>query len=129
MNDSVQIKVGVVGGIGYIGVELLCLLVQYFKVFLIVVIFCFEVGSQVYEFYLNLWGYLDLEFIYFQVEMFFECDLVFFVMFNGVVMKMVLEFLCVGVKIIDLVVDFCLQDFQVWEKWYGIFYVCVDVFQ
>ncbi|RLP53812.1 MAG: N-acetyl-gamma-glutamyl-phosphate reductase [Ketobacter sp.] len=129
MNDSAQIKVGVVGGTGYTGVELLRLLVQHPKVSLTAVTSRSEAGSQVHELYPNLRGYLDLEFTHPQVETLSECDLVFFATPNGVAMKMVPELLRAGVKIIDLAADFRLQDPQVWEKWYGIPHACVDVLQ
>jgi N-acetyl-gamma-glutamyl-phosphate reductase len=45
---------------------------------------------------------------------------VFFATPNGTAMKMVLELLAVGVKVVDLAADFRLRNVSDWEQWYGM---------
>ena len=122
-------KVGIVGGTGYTGVELLRLLVQHPEVELTAVTSRSESGQRVDSLYPNLRGCLDLPFSEPSVETLGHCDLVFFATPNGVAMKMVPELLAKGVKVVDLAADFRLQDTAEWEHWYGEAHACPDVLQ
>lgn len=129
MSQSSKIKVGIVGGTGYTGVELLRLLVQHPDVELTAVTSRSEAGQDVHALYPNLRGQLDLQFSQPDVAVLSQCDLVFFATPNGVAMKMVPELLQANVKIVDLAADFRLKDPLVWEEWYGMPHACKDVLE
>ncbi|MAR93298.1 MAG: N-acetyl-gamma-glutamyl-phosphate reductase [Pseudomonadota bacterium] len=129
MNQKARVKVGVVGGTGYTGVELLRLLVQHPQVELTAVTSRSEAGQAVHALYPNLRGQLDLAFSQPTLENLQQCDLVFFATPNGVAMKMVPGLLQAGVKVIDLAADFRLRDPVQWEHWYGMPHDCVDVLE
>jgi len=120
------VKVGIVGGTGYTGVELLRLLVMHPQVELVAVTSRSEAGQAVADLYPNLRGFLALPFSEPTLENLAQCDLVFFATPNGVAMKMVPDLLAKGVKVVDLAADFRLQDPKAWEEWYGMPHACVD---
>lgn len=122
-----MIKVGIVGGTGYTGVELLRLLVMHPEVDLQVITSRSEAGTLVSDTYPNLRGHLDLPFTEPDVDKLAECDLVFFATPNGVAMKQVPELLSKGVRVIDLAADFRIKDVAVWEKWYGQTHACSEL--
>jgi len=122
-----MLKVGVVGGTGYTGVELLRLLVMHPKIELRYVTSRAETGNRVADLYPNLRGFTELCFSEPAVESLAECDLVFFATPNGTAMKMVPALIEEGVRVIDLAADFRLQDVAVWKQWYGMDHACVDV--
>ncbi len=121
-----KIKVGIVGGTGYAGVELLRLLANHPDVTLQVITSRSESGLPVQDLFPNLRGYLDIAFSVPDVSTLKQCDLVFFSTPNGIAMKMVPELIEAGVKVIDLAADFRIKDIEVWEKWYGMEHACPD---
>lgn len=127
MSNSRTFKIGIVGGTGYTGVELLRLLAQHPRVELVAVTSRTEAGQAVAALYPNLRGRVNLAFSEPDIATLSRCDLVFFATPNGVAMKMVPQLLEAGVKVVDLAADFRLSDPQVWEKWYGMPHACVDV--
>ncbi len=122
-----MIKVGVVGGTGYTGVELLRLLVVHPQVELTVITSRGEQGSAVAELFPSLRGYLDLEFTVPDENALSSCDIVFFATPNGIAMKQAVGLLDKGVKIIDLSADFRIKDDQLWSKWYGQSHACPEL--
>ena len=120
------IKVGIVGGTGYTGVELLRLLVRHPDVELAVITSRGEAGRQVSELYPNLRGLVDLAFSEPELESLAQCDLVFFATPNGIAMTQVPELLARGVRVIDLAADFRIKDLAVWSQWYGMEHACPD---
>ena len=105
--DEVEmIKVGVVGGTGYTGVELLRLLALHPEVQLQAVTSRGEAGTGVADMFPNLRGYLDLAFSEPDVSILAACDLVFFATPNGIAMGMAPALLDRGVRVIDLAADF-----------------------
>jgi len=122
-----MIKVGIVGGTGYTGVELLRLLTGHPEVVIEVITSRAEAGNPVTDLFANLRGHLDLCFSKPDPAALAGCDLVFFATPNGIAMKMVPALLEQGVKVIDLAADFRLRDPAVWEKWYGMPHSCVEV--
>jgi len=122
-----MLAVGVVGGTGYTGVELLRLLVTHPQVELKYVTSRSESGSKVADLFPNLRGFTDVCFTEPEAKTLSECDLVFFATPNGTAMKMVPELVENGVRVIDLAADFRLQDAAVWKQWYGMDHACVDV--
>lgn len=122
-----MITVGVVGGTGYTGAELLRLLVMHPEVDLKYVTSRSESGISVADMFPNLRGFTDVSFTEPDATALSGCDLVFFATPNGTAMKMVPELVDKGVRVIDLAADFRLQDPEVWKQWYGMDHACVDV--
>ena len=122
-----MIRVGVVGGTGYTGVELLRLLALHPAVQLSIITSRSEAGNKVADLFPNLRGYVDLEFSEPELAVLADCEVVFFATPNGIAMGMAGELLERGVKIIDLAADFRLKDPQLWQKWYGIEHACPDI--
>lgn len=115
-----MIKVGIVGGTGYTGVELLRLLSQHPEVELAAITSRAEAGSLVAEMFPSLRGRVALYFSDPASAPLNECDIVFFATPNGVAMRQARELLDAGVRVIDLAADFRIKDIQLWEKWYGM---------
>jgi N-acetyl-gamma-glutamyl-phosphate reductase len=121
-----KIKVGIVGGTGYTGVELLRLLSVHPEVSLQVITSRSEAGMPVKDLFPNLRGYLDIKFSEPDVQRLKNCNLVFFATPNGVAMKMVPQLVEAGVKVIDLAADFRIKDIALWEHWYGMEHSCPE---
>lgn len=122
-----MIKVGVIGGTGYTGVELLRLLAVHPQVNLEVITSRAEAGKAVVDLYPNLRGHLDIAFSEPNMTLFKKCDVVFSATPNGVLMNYARELSEAGVKLIDLAADFRIQDIQVWEQWYGMKHACSEL--
>lgn len=122
-----MVKVGIVGGTGYTGVELLRLLSAHPGVELTAITSRSEVGRAVSELFPGLRGVVDLHFSDPERAMLDECDAVFFATPNGTAMKLVPPLLDKGVRVIDLAADFRLRDAQVWEQWYGQPHACPEL--
>ncbi len=113
-------KVGIVGGTGYTGVELLRLLAGHPNISVELITSRSESGVKVADMFPNLRGFYDLAFQEPDISLFKQCDLIFFATPNGVAMKQVHALLDAGVKIIDLAADFRIKDISIWEKWYSM---------
>ncbi len=122
-----MIRVGVVGGTGYTGVELLRLLAQHPKVEIAAVTSRSEAGMLVSDLFPNLRGHLEIPFTEPDIARLAECHMVFFATPNGVAMGMAPELLARGVKIVDLAADFRLRDAAQWERWYGTPHACAEL--
>lgn len=122
-----MIKVGIVGGTGYTGVELLRLLASHPKAELQVITSRSEEGTAVADMFPNLRGHVDLKFSAPDAEVLKQCDVVFFATPNGIAMTQVQQLLDAGVKVIDLAADFRIQDVKVWQKWYGLEHICPEL--
>lgn len=122
-----MIRVGIVGGTGYTGVELLRLLARHPQVELVAITSRKESGMPVAEMFPNLRGHIDLRFSDPQDAGLEECDVVFFATPNGIAMQQARDLLSAGVRVIDLAADFRIQDLSVWQKWYGMEHACPDL--
>ncbi len=122
-----MIKVGIVGGTGYTGVELLRILATHPEADLRVITSRSEAGTRVADLFPNLRGVVDLEFSEPDLSGLAECDLVFFATPNGTAMQMVPALLDAGVRVIDLAADFRLQDPEQWDRWYGMPHACPGI--
>lgn len=115
-----MVKVGIVGGTGYTGVELLRLLAQHPQAEVAVITSRSEDGVKVTEMFPNLRGHYDgLAFSVPDVATLGSCDVVFFATPHGVAHALAGELLAAGTRVIDLSADFRLQDAEEWAKWYG----------
>ena len=122
-----MIRVGVVGGTGYTGVELLRLLAMHPEVSLQVVTSRSEKGTRVSDMFPNLRGHVDIAFTDPHIKNLSQCDLVFFATPNGVAMNMVPELLSYSIKVVDLAADFRLKSAREWEQWYGMAHACPEL--
>jgi N-acetyl-gamma-glutamyl-phosphate reductase len=124
---SKKIKVGIVGGTGYTGVELLRLLAIHPDIELTAITSRGEAGMPVADMFPSLRGYVDLAFSDPATANLNACDVVFFATPHGVAMSQAQALLAANVKVIDLAADFRLQDTAVFEKWYKMPHSCPDI--
>ena len=122
-----MINVGIVGGTGYTGVELLRLLAAHPEVEIQAITSRSEKGLAVAQMYPNLRGHLDLAFSEPDMGVLKNCDVVFFATPNGIAMTMARELVDAGVKVIDLAADFRIKDIDEWSKWYGMEHACPEL--
>ncbi len=122
-----MIKVGIVGGTGYAGAELLRLLCAHPGVSLRAITSRKEAGLKVADLFAGLRGHLDLAFSDPDRAELTGCEAVFFATPNGVAMQQARSLLGDGVRVIDLAADFRIQDVALWEKWYGMAHACPDL--
>ena len=122
-----KIKIGIVGGTGYTGVELLRLLAIHPHAELTAITSRGEAGLPVADMFPSLRGFVDLAFADPATADLSSCDVVFFATPHGVAMSQSQALLKANVKIIDLAADFRLQDTAVFEKWYKMPHSCPDV--
>lgn len=124
-----MIKVGIVGGTGYTGVELLRILALHPQVELRTITSRADAGTPVSQMFPNLRGHLDLSFTHPETAHLEQCDVVFFATPNGIAMQQAVSLLDAGVRVIDLAADFRIKDVKVWEKWYGLEHACPDLIE
>ena len=115
-----QVKVGIIGGTGYTGIELLRILVRHPDAKLSCITSRGENGTPVSELFPSLRGLVDLDFSDPSAGGLEKCDVVFSATPNGVAMQHARSLLDAGTKMIDLSADFRIQDLSVWERWYGM---------
>ncbi|MFZ6732860.1 N-acetyl-gamma-glutamyl-phosphate reductase [Undibacterium sp. Ji42W] len=122
-----MIKIGIVGGTGYTGVELLRILATHPEAHITAITSRKEDGLPVSDMYPSLRGRVDIAFSAPDKANLKECDVVFFATPHGVAMAQAPELLAAGVKVIDLAADFRMKNVAEFEKWYGIPHTCTDV--
>ncbi len=122
-----MIKVGIVGGTGYTGVELLRILAAHPEVELTAITSRKEDGMPVADMFPSLRGHVTLAFSAPEKARLDQCDVVFFATPHGVAMAQARELLAAGVKVIDLAADFRIKDTAVFEQWYGMPHACPDI--
>ena len=122
-----SIKVGIVGGTGYTGVELLRLLAQHPRAELAVITSRKESGMAVSDMFPNLRGRVDLKFTEPKGEALAACDVVFFATPNGVAMNEARALYDAGVRVVDVAADFRIKDVALWEQWYKMKHACPEL--
>jgi N-acetyl-gamma-glutamyl-phosphate reductase len=122
-----KLKVGIVGGTGYTGVELLRLISVHPHVTLSAITSRSDAGKPVADMFPNLRGYVDLAFTDPSHADLGGCDVVFFATPNGIAMQQARQLLDKGVRVIDLAADFRIKDIATWEKWYAMTHACPDL--
>jgi len=127
LNQPKKISVGIVGGTGYTGVELVRLLVRHPAVEIAALTSRTEAGTRVDAMFPSLRGLTDLKFTANDADDLAQCDVVFFATPHGVAMKQARDLVSRGIKVIDLAADFRLQDTVQFEKWYGMPHACPDL--
>ncbi len=124
-----MIKVGIIGGTGYTGAELIRLLAQHPDAEPVVITSRGEQGVRVDQLFPSLRGYTDLAFVDPAAAGLSNCDLVFCATPNGVAMTMANDLLDHDVKFVDLSADFRLKDHALWQQWYGMDHACPELLE
>ena len=127
MSSSKAIRIGIVGGTGYTGVELLRLLAQHPHCELAAITSRQEAGQGVADLFPNLRGRIALKFTDPAKAALTDCDLVFFATPNGVAMGEARKLVDAGVRVIDIAADFRIRDVALWEKSYGMKHACPEL--
>ena len=109
------IRIGIVGGTGYTGVELLRLLALHPHCEFAAITSRKEAGTAVSDMFPNLRGHYDLAFSDPDVKTLAACDMVFFATPHNVAMNLVPELLAAGARVIDLSADYRLRDAGLWS--------------
>ena len=120
-------RVGIVGGTGYTGVELLRLLLGHPEVELAAITSRSESGRRVDDLFPNLRGHCELAFSEPDPALLADCDVVFYATPHNVAMNSVPDLLERGTRVIDLSADFRLKDAELWSRWYGEPHACPDL--
>ncbi len=121
------LKIGVVGGTGYTGAELLRLLAQHSHCELKVITSRQEASTPVAAMFPNLRGRVALDFSAQSDAALKQCDVVFFATPNGVAMQQAKVLVDAGARVIDIAADFRIKDIATWEKWYGVKHACPEL--
>jgi len=123
-----MVKIGIVGGTGYTGVELLRILASHPEADVRAITSRGDAGTRVVDMFSSLRGHYDgLAFTAPDATDLKSCDVVFFATPHGVAMAQARGLVEAGVKIIDLAADFRLRDPAVFEKWYKMPHACSDL--
>jgi LysW-gamma-L-alpha-aminoadipyl-6-phosphate/LysW-L-glutamyl-5-phosphate reductase len=113
-------KIGVVGASGYVGGELLRLLVVHPKIEISMITSMKKAGEYVHRIHPSLKGFIDLTFSSLNMEKLANsCDIVFTSVPHGKSNKIVKDLYARGIKIIDMSADFRLKNPKDYVKWYG----------
>ena len=113
-------RVGVVGASGYVGGEMLRLLVSHPKVEIAMVTSRQYAGEYVSRIHPSLKGFIDLTFSELDYDKLSDkCDIVFTAVPHGTATEIVKALYDRGMKIIDLSADYRLHNPSDYEKWYG----------
>jgi N-acetyl-gamma-glutamyl-phosphate reductase len=111
-------KIGVIGGSGYAGGELLRLLAQHPHFEVAKVSAHSNAGEKITSIHPQLRSYSGVNFLQFSPKEFDECELVFLALPHGESTKVVSQ-LPQDMKIVDLGADFRLKSKDSWDKYYG----------
>ncbi len=120
MEDEDKVRVGIIGGSGYVGGELLRLLLSHPQVEVTMVTSRKNAGEYVFGVHPNLRGATQLKFLPLNLSHIAKnCDLVFTATPHGSSVNLVPKLLEMGLRIIDMSADFRLKNPANYVKWYG----------
>lgn len=112
-----MIRAAIVGASGYVGGELLRLLLAHPQVEVTQVTSETYAGQYTYFVHPNLRGHTGLRFV--RLADLAACDLLFLAMPHGQAMDRIKEFAVLAERIVDLSADFRLRDAADYPRWYG----------
>ena len=124
-----MIKVGIVGGTGYTGIELIRLLLVHPHVEIVAITSRSEAGRTLSDLVPCFIDQSELVFQEPSLDVLNQCDVIYFATPNGTAMKMTPELLSQGKRVIDLAADFRIKDAAVWEHWYGEPHACPELLE
>lgn len=115
-----MIRVGILGGTGYAGIEVVRLLLKHPEVSIERIVSHSYAGRKISEIYPNLMGICDIECSSLDVDDIAKsCDVVFTALPHGASKEVIPSLYEKGIKIIDLSGDFRYNDPAVYQQWYG----------
>jgi len=115
-----NVKVGIIGGSGYVGGELLRILLFHPQVEVTMVTSRKYAGEFVFGVHPNLRGATQLKFLPLNLSDFAKnCDLAFTATPHGSSVNLVPKLLEMGLRVIDMSADFRLKNPDDYVKWYG----------
>lgn len=115
------VRVGIVGGTGYAGGELLRIISQHPHAQVTYAASRTQVGQAVAASHPGLNGFTDLAYETVDTEaMASRCDVAFLAVPHGASMALAAELVPRGVKVIDIGTDFRFRDPAEYQQWYGI---------
>ena len=113
-----MVKVGIVGGTGYTGSELLRLLALHPEVEITTITSRADQGQPVSNMFPALRKKVDIQFTEPCFESLKDCDVVFFATPHGVAMAQAAELVRSGIRVVDLGADFRLKNTAEFATWY-----------
>jgi N-acetyl-gamma-glutamyl-phosphate/LysW-gamma-L-alpha-aminoadipyl-6-phosphate reductase len=115
-----MLKIGIIGGSGYVGSELLRLLLLHPQAEVTTVTSRQSAGEYVFNIHPNLRGLTQLKFVPLDIaELQKNCDLIFTATPHGGSVNLVPKLLEAGLKVIDMSADFRLKNPADYETYYG----------
>ena len=111
-------KIGLIGGSGYAGGELLRLLAGHPHFEVVAISAHSNAGEEITSIHPQLHSYAGRNFSAFSAEEFSQCELVFLALPHGESAKLIAQ-LPQTVKIVDLGADYRLKSEDSWKKYYG----------
>ena len=115
-----MLKIGIIGGSGYVGSELLRLLLLHPQADVTMVTSRQSVGEYIFNVHPNLRGLTQLKFVpQDMAELQKNCDLIFTATPHGGSVNLVPKLLEAGLKVIDMSADFRLKNPADYETYYG----------
>jgi len=114
------LRIGIIGGSGYVGSELIRLLLLHPQADVTVVTSRQSAGEDIFNVHPNLRALTQLKFLPLDVaELQRNCDLIFTATPHGGSVNLVPKLLEAGLKVIDMSADFRLKNPADYEKYYG----------
>ncbi|MCF8262661.1 MAG: N-acetyl-gamma-glutamyl-phosphate reductase [Melioribacteraceae bacterium] len=118
MNETNKIKVGIIGGTGYTGKELLTLCSNHPKIDSISIFAQSTAGKSIYDIFPDLVGLMNDIVVKSADEIDYSLDIYFIALPHGISLKFVPELIKKGKKVVDLGGDFRLNSVDLYKKWY-----------
>lgn len=119
---SSKVKIGIVGAAGWVGIELIKILLNHPNASIKVITSRDLYGKTLSGVFANFNTQAAQKILFTKpnTKELLTCDLVFFATPHGVAMNMAGELLKGGVRIIDLGADFRIKDSVLWQKYYNM---------